>query len=142
MKYKLLVFAALLMASAALIFANGQQEHMSLSGKVVSVTNVSGGNVTVTVTSNGKTYSATVPQTALNGLNIAVGKVITVKGVEHSNSDGTSTIEADSIAEDGVNHDIHIAKDNSHDSGKSVESEKSSGDSSSHDSETHSSGDS
>ncbi|HUX52410.1 MAG TPA: hypothetical protein VMW73_16595 [Spirochaetia bacterium] len=107
MKYRLFIITALLMASAAFVFANGQQEHSSVSGTVQSITPASNGSVTVTLTSNGKTYTVTVPQVALTGLNVAVGKVVSVKGVESNAPDGTTDITPDAIEQNGVSHDVH-----------------------------------
>jgi len=70
MKYRLFIITALLMASAAFVFANGQQD-------------------------------------ALTGLNVAVGKVVSVKGVESNAPDGTTDITPDAIEQNGVSHDVH-----------------------------------
>ncbi len=108
MKYKLVVGAAVMILSAAFAFASGQQEHsVHIPGTVVSFTGGTGGTTTIVLSSNGKTYSVSIPDSLAARLNLQVGKQITLNGLARDDgkkeSDG-SDLKVASVEEDGVNH--------------------------------------
>ena len=102
--YGKIMIAILMLGAALSAFANGQKDGSTVSGTVLSMNTAANGTTIISVGSGGKTYAVTVAQKALNGMDLAVGKVISIKGKERKASDGTTEIEADSVS-DGVPHD-------------------------------------
>jgi len=144
MKYKFVFGLVVLLATAALGFASGQHE-VNVPGKVVSVNNAANGDVTITLSSDGKSYTISVPAAAAAKLNVQVGSRLTVKGL--ARNDGkketeTSDIRVSSLKEDGVTEIVDLP--DSHGSGSSSggshrsDSESSSHDSSNHENNSHS----